>query len=194
MGRELVTQVAVGSDEAEATVRLESDAVLVSNSPLRRKVALSSAVRAAASREGPWLVLGAVRVRVGRDVDAWLHAIRAPKSVGQKLGLGPGVRVVLRGSVPEDVAALVAEAGASVVRTAKPGDWLLVGIASPAEVSRLPKPPPGGALWVLRPKGKDSPVPEAMTREAARALGLKDVKVVGVSATHSAEKYVWPKA
>lgn len=193
MGKELVTRVVVGDEEADATVRLESDAVLVSNSPLRRKVALSPAVRAAADRHGAWLVLGEVRVRVGKDVDAWLQAIRAPKSVAQKLGLGPAVRVALRGAIPDDVRALLDASGAAIVRAAKPGDWLLVAVSAPKDVAALPLPPDGGVLWVLRPKGKDSAVPEAMTREAARQQGLKDVKVVGVSATHSAEKYVWPK-
>ncbi len=193
MGKELLTTVVVGTEQAEATVRLESDAVLVSNSPLRRKVLLSPTLRTEAARHGPWLVLGELRVRVGKDVEAWLSAIQAPKSVAQKLGLGPGMRVQVRGAIPDDVKALVEGSGAAIVRSAKPGDWLLAAVSSPKDVAALPLPPEGGVLWILRPKGPDSPVPEALTREAARAKGLKDVKVVGVSVTHSAEKYVWPK-
>jgi hypothetical protein len=53
---------------------------------------------------------------------------------------------------------------------------------------------PAGALWLVRPKGKDTPVTEGATRAAALAAGLVDVKVAAFSATHTAEKFVIPLA
>ena len=52
---------------------------------------------------------------------------------------------------------------------------------------------PNGALWVIRPKGRPE-ISEAAVRAAGRAAGLVDVKVVGFSPTHTAEKFVVPLA
>ena len=51
-----------------------------------------------------------------------------------------------------------------------------------------------GALWLIRQKGKDAAVSESEVRKASRSAGFVDVKGVGFSATHSAEKYVVPLA
>ena len=193
MGKSVETQVRVGDSTNAATVLLESTEVIVSNSPLRRRVKLTPEVRGAARVRGAWLELGEVGVKLGDDAAKWLSAIQNPKSVAAKLGLSAGPQVLLGRGVPADVVALVRASPADVVTKATAGAWRFVGVAKPADVNSLPSPPEGGALWVFRPKGPTSPVPEALTRGAARALGLVDVKVVGVSDTHSAEKYVWPK-
>ena len=52
---------------------------------------------------------------------------------------------------------------------------------------------PNGAIWTIRPKGV-AEVSESIVRERALAAGLVDVKVARVSATHTAEKFVIPKA
>jgi hypothetical protein len=44
-------------------------------------------------------------------------------------------------------------------------------------------------LWVVYPKGKKA-LTEADVLGAGRKAGLKDVKVVGFSATHTALKFV----
>jgi hypothetical protein len=44
-------------------------------------------------------------------------------------------------------------------------------------------------LWVVYPKGQRM-LTEGMVLEAGRASGVKDVKVVGFSATHTALKFV----
>jgi hypothetical protein len=49
------------------------------------------------------------------------------------------------------------------------------------------------ALWVVYPKGKKE-VTENDVISAGRKSGLKDVKVVGFSATHTALKFVLPVA
>jgi hypothetical protein len=47
------------------------------------------------------------------------------------------------------------------------------------------------ALWVVYPKGKKD-ITEIDVISAGRKAGLKDVKVVGFSATHTALKFVLP--
>jgi len=194
MGKTAVVNVRVGGAEAQSTVLLEGDVVIVSKSALRRRVALTADTRKAARVTGGWLRVGDVEVSLGAQAQAWLDAIRQPKSVATKLGLTAGQRVVVRGELPDDVAQLLDDAGAVRVKQPGDGDWVVVAVDSVKALSALPTPKGAGPLWLVRPKGKASPVTETQSRDAARALGLVDVKVVAVSATHSAEKYVWPKA
>ena len=66
-----------------------------------------------------------------------------------------------------------------------------------AELSRLEKLTaslkPNGAIWIIRPKGRPE-ISERATMASGNAAGLVDVKVVGFSATHTAEKFVIPLA
>jgi hypothetical protein len=48
-----------------------------------------------------------------------------------------------------------------------------------------------GAIWIIRPKGRPE-ISERATMAAGKAAGLVDVKVVGFSPTHTAEKFVIP--
>jgi hypothetical protein len=48
-------------------------------------------------------------------------------------------------------------------------------------------------LWIVYPKGK-SEIREIDVLAAGKAAGLVDVKVVAFSATHTALKFVRPKA
>jgi hypothetical protein len=52
---------------------------------------------------------------------------------------------------------------------------------------------PAGALWIIRPKGSDA-ITEREVMAAGKRAGLVDVKVVSFSATHTAEKFVIPRA
>jgi hypothetical protein len=52
---------------------------------------------------------------------------------------------------------------------------------------------PDGALWVIRPKGSKA-VSEAEVMSAGKHAGLVDVKVASFSDTHTAEKFVIPRA
>jgi hypothetical protein len=52
---------------------------------------------------------------------------------------------------------------------------------------------PAGAIWVLRPKGHTR-ITERAVMTAGREAGLVDTKVVRFSETHTAEKFVIPRA
>jgi hypothetical protein len=70
-------------------------------------------------------------------------------------------------------------------------------VHAPADLDRLPALAralaPAGGLWVIRPKGRAA-VTEAEVRAAARGAGLVDVKVASFSPTHTADRFVIPRA
>ena len=114
----------------------------------------------------------------------------------QKLGARTGLTAILVRVPDPDFAAELAEAGVEVLdRDAATADLVFLGVASLDDLRDVPalkkRLPPTGALWVIRPKGKGTPVPERASQEAGLAAGLVDVKVVSFSETHSAFKFVY---
>jgi len=83
----------------------------------------------------------------------------------------------------------------SIGRLLKANDAIFFGVTKEAELARLVALKnalvPDGALWIVRPKGRPE-ISERATMAAGKAAGLVDVKVVGFSATHTAEKFVIP--
>jgi hypothetical protein len=74
-------------------------------------------------------------------------------------------------------------------------DLVFLGVATEADLTLIRKLKPrmtkAGTLWLIRPKGKGTPVSERAAMEAGLDSGLVDVKVVSFSDTHSALKYVY---
>ena len=74
---------------------------------------------------------------------------------------------------------------------------LLLGVQAERDLARVAplvsKLARDGALWVVRPKGKDG-VAEGAVRTAGLDAGLVDVKVARYSDTHTAAKFVIPLA
>ena len=91
-------------------------------------------------------------------------------------------------------AAELEEWGIDVLPAGGTADLVFLGVHSLADLARIgelkARLPKDGALWVIRPKGPGTPVPERETMKAGLATGLVDVKVVSFSDTHSALKYV----
>ena len=48
-----------------------------------------------------------------------------------------------------------------------------------------------GAIWVVRPKGRDD-LTEGMVIAAGRGAGMHDIKIARISATHTGMKFVIP--
>lgn len=86
--------------------------------------------------------------------------------------------------------------GAVSRRAAKNADLVLLTLNGARDLGRIAtlktSLTANGALWTIRPKGH-AEVSEQRVRQAGRAAGLVDVKVVAFSATHTAEKFVIPK-
>ena len=74
-------------------------------------------------------------------------------------------------------------------------EWIFLGADARAELSEVKKIAAkmkgSAALWVVYPKGQKH-ITEIDVIGAGRKAGLKDVKVVGFSPTHTALKFVIP--
>ena len=114
----------------------------------------------------------------------------------QKLGAKPGMRALLIDVPDERLADELRDAGMEIVEGPRSSaDVVFVGVASVADLARIRqyknRIPKDGTLWLIRPKGKDTPVSERDAMQAGLESGLVDVKVVSFSDTHSALKYVY---
>lgn len=190
MGNEATVRAKVNGKADEGHALLETNELIFRGA--QRCVVKLADVRAKATAAGAWLKLGkTLELELGPAQAAkWLEKIKSPKSVLQKLGVKPGQRVKL---IHVDDAAFAAELEQSgALISEKDADVIFYAVRDPADLKRLPKISGEKVLWLLRPKGKNAPVGERETMAAGRAAGLVDVKVVGFSATLSAEKYVVP--
>jgi hypothetical protein len=141
---------------------------------------------------------GAVSIfALGPVAARWLNTIQNPKSVLAKLGIKPGQRVCLLSLPDPAFAAQVKWAGAVLCATPETSDAVFLGVEQPDGLAPLValrnQIPSQGAVWVVYPKGGKA-VTEAAVLLAGRAAGFTDVKVVAFSPTHTALRFVIPKA
>jgi hypothetical protein len=113
-----------------------------------------------------------------------------------KLGVKPGMRVALDGVRDEVLAQDMGQRGVAMVEEG--ADLLLLGVEDARTLAgriaaAWPRVVARGALWIVYPKGVRA-VTEADVLAAGRAAGLLDVKVVRFSATHTALRFVAPRA
>ena len=136
---------------------------------------------------------------LGAVVQKWLEKIKNPKSRLDKLGVKLDASVALVGSFPlEFLDELRGKTRAiSMGTTAGSCDWIFLAAESTQGLSRvaaLAKSMKGAnAFWIVYPKGQKQ-ITENDVLAAGRKAGLKDVKVVGFSITHTALKFVIPVA
>jgi len=140
---------------------------------------------------------GAATFDLGAAAPKWADKILHPPSRLQKIGVKPEWRASAIG-VADAAFLKELEAGIarlSIGRVLKASDAIFYGVTKEAELSRLERLKaslkPAGALWIIRPKGRPE-ISERATMAAGKAAGLVDVKVVGFSPTHTAEKFVIP--
>jgi hypothetical protein len=121
------------------------------------------------------------------------------KSLVAKLGVKPGARVAMVALADEALAEGLAKAGAKVQKGAPRGevDVIFFGVYAERDLARIPalaaKLAKTGALWTVRPKGKDG-VAEGAVRAAGLGAGLVDIKIARYSETLTAMKWVIPLA
>jgi hypothetical protein len=198
VGLEARCLIRIDGQTATGTARLEHKD-LVFRGPIRIAVPLARITRAAA-KESTLVVQFDGRqaeFEIGEAAASrWAQRITSPPSRLDKLGVKPGMRVVLV-NLPDSAFRVELEgAGATVLARAGSGvDALFFGAARPEDLERLvslkDSLQPSGALWVVRRKGQTT-VTERASMAAGKKAGLVDVKVVSFSETHTAEKYVIP--
>jgi hypothetical protein len=142
------------------------------------------------------------------SAEKWKRKILHPKSRIDKLGVKADAQVTLIGFEDEvgdndflqeisERTINVAKPRAGAGKTAAECIFLKAETHSDlAQLSRISKTMRGAtALWIVFPKGKSQGPQNITERDVlslGRAAGLKDVKVVGFSATHTALKFVIP--
>jgi len=199
MGAEASCTVRFKARAAAGKARLETAALHFRGGDLRLDVPFTQMTRVAA-RGGALVVTfpgGTASFDLGAAAAKWAEKILHPPSRLAKLGAKAEWRASAVGV--EDQAFLneleAAVAHLSIGRVLKNSDAIFFGVSQSGELARLSRLMrslrPNGALWVVRPKGRPE-ISEHSVMAAGKAAGLVDVKVVGFSETHTAEKFVIP--
>ncbi len=117
-----------------------------------------------------------------------------------KLGIKPEHRVCLRGVTDATFIKLVTTSVDAPPTHAARGrfDIIILEVNAPRDLAAIAPLAahlePNGGLWILHPKGRGAAPPDAQVRSEAIAAGLVDNKISGYSDTHTATRYVIPRA
>jgi hypothetical protein len=199
MGAELICTAKFKRQTASGKARLETDVLQFRGGDLRLSIPFKDMSKVEA-RDGALSVTfraGTASFDIGAAAPKWVEKILHPPSRLKKLGATPEWRVSAIGVADNPFLTELegAVAQLSIGRVLKDSDAIFFGVTSAAELARLEKLKaslkPTGAIWIIRPKGRPE-ISEQATMAAGKAAGLVDVKVVGFSPTHTAEKFVIP--
>ena len=136
---------------------------------------------------------------LGTQAEKWAQKIQLPKSLLDKLGVKPGMRVGVLGVTDPTFLAHLRERTQNISLEAgeSPFDMTFVAADGPGDLDRLAALKraikPDGAVWVVFRKGRKDFNENDILR-GGLAAGLVDVKVVRFSETHTASKFVVRKA
>ena len=198
MGNEATCKVRFGKQQSEGKALLETSEILF-RGDFRLKIPFST-IKSAKAVDGELRLQtadGLAIFHVGSAAEKWCEKILHPKSRIEKLGVKPGAKVSLMGEFgPEFLAELGAlTKSVNNEKIAAESDWIFFAADSKKDLSalaKISKSMNGAAgLWVVYPKGQKH-ITENDVLAVGRKAGLKDVKVVGFSSTHTALKFVIP--
>jgi hypothetical protein len=141
---------------------------------------------------------GSAIFELGATAEKWCQKILHPKTRTEKLGLKPGMNVSLIGDFDSDFAKELRAISQNIhngkINPASELIFLSVGSTKSLAtgIDKAARTIRGAtALWIVYPKGKKE-ITENDVLSAGRKAGLKDIKVVGFAATHTALKFVVP--
>ena len=199
MGAESPCVAHFGGQRSEGTALLETDHLLFRGA-FRLKIP-HAAITKLDVADGTLRITypdGTAIFELGPAAAAWAEKIRNPRSLLDKLGVKPGMRVAVVGIDDEEFLDQLAERTSDVAtRTPKKEtDLVFLGAKTVTDLGRLEKLrsylTPAGAIWVIHAKGKGAAFKDVDVFAAAKNARLVDVKVASFSATHTAEKLVVP--
>ena len=199
MGAEAECDVRFKGRHATGKARLETEVLQFRGGDLRLSIPFKQMSKIA-TRGGTLSVTfpdGTASFTLGAAAAKWADKIQHPPSRLKKLGATSDWRVSALGVTDsgflQELEAAVAHL--SIGRVVSGCDAIFFGATKAAELTRLDtlkrSLKPNGAIWIIRPKGQPE-ISEQATMAAGKAAGLVDVKVVGFSPTHTAEKFVIP--
>src|SRR5258706_13844898 len=198
MGQEVVCTARWGGESVRGKVLLETAEIIVRGDE-RRKMPFS-AIRGVEAKDGELRLKadeGQVVFELGERAEKWREKIANPKSVMEKLGVKAGEPEAVLGKLDGEFLKKLKE-HKSAVAPGKIVDgvgWIFLAAETReglGEVKKIAGKLKGSAgLWGVYPKGQRS-ITETEVIDSGRKAGLKDVKVVGFSATHTALKFVIP--
>jgi hypothetical protein len=202
MGAEIQTTVRVGRKTTAGKALLETSQIIFRSPDLRLKIAFKD-ITALEVKGGQLRVThpgGTAAFAIGdAAAKTWADKIKNPKGRIDKLGVKAEHRVVLLNVKDAGFLAELRARAASVSngRVVKGADAIFLGAESLDGLERLVElvryMKRDGAIWTVTPKGKGG-IKDTDVMAAGKAAGLVDVKVVSFSETHSANKFVIPKA
>jgi len=140
---------------------------------------------------------GPAVLELGAAAEKWAEKILHPKSRAQKLGVKSGMKLAVVGSFDTDFQKELRAIAKSISdgNIVEESELIFMALESVKDlngVAKVAKSVKGAAgLWIVYPKGKKD-ITENDVIGAGRKTGLKDVKVVGFSRTHTALKFVLP--
>jgi hypothetical protein len=198
MGNEANCKVQVGKRRSEGKALLETSEILF-RGEFRLKIPFS-AIKSAKAVDGelhPQTAEGLAVFHLGKTAEKWCDKILHPKSRIEKLGVKSSAGVSLLGDFDaeflDDLGKLTKSVSKSKV--ARDSQWIFFAADSKEDLGDLPRisksMKDAAALWIVYPKGQKH-ITEIDVLTAGRKAGLKDVKVVGFSPTHTALKFVIP--
>jgi hypothetical protein len=201
MGLEAMCAVKVGlGRRTTGKALLESDHVLLRLPTARVKIAFAD-IESMEAKDGQLAIKhrgGSVSIYLGAAATRWAEKIKNPRSLMDKLGVKPGMRVAV---VNVDDSEFLVQLGARTNDVARrPAghalDMIFFGVEDVDSLGRLAALKrtlkSDGAIWVVHRKGKDATLRDVDVFAAAKRAGLVDNKVVAFSATHTAERLVIP--
>src|SRR6266436_504920 len=206
VGNEVVWEVRFGKQKARGKALLETAEVIFrsEDGALRLKLAFADlkSVSAADGELRLETAEGPAIFQLGANAAKWCEKILHPKTRMEKLGVKANAAVSLVGDFDADflgelrsVTKNVSVTGDGRGKAGADAEWIFFSAASSkdlSQVARLAKSLKGAAaLWIVYPKGQKK-ITENDVLAAGRNAGLKDVKVVGFSLTHTALKFVIP--
>jgi hypothetical protein len=198
MGNEIRCTVRFGKQRSDGKALLETHEILF-HGDFRLKIPFSS-IKSLKAVDGELLIQtpdGLAIFDLGAAAEKWREKILHPKSRVEKLGVKPGSKISLLGSFDAD---FLQELGGltkavSKGKVAADSGLIFFAVASKEDLAaalKISKSIAGNAaLWIVYPKGQKY-ITENDVLAVGRKAGLKDVKVVGFSATRTALKFVIP--
>ena len=199
MGQEIRCIARLGDTVSEGRALLETDELLF-RGDFRLRIPFRG-IRSLDAADGCLTVAfsdGTAIFELGPQAERWAERIRNPKTLVDKLGVKPGMRVSVLG-VSDEVFLELLRGRTEDVSVGSPvegSDLVLVQVETAEDLLRVGSLEVlikrDGGIWVISPKGRED-LTELDVLRAGRSAGLVDTKVARFSDTHTAHRFSIPK-